>query len=129
MDMYIKIGTSQGLALYRSTRGSSKNESANLVAEHSLHTTGKTREKVATAMLGERFTRFNLRIERSLAAADQPGASSSSSSKARVVGYKHCHDLLQVGCCQAAAYFWLLPPFTLTCIVACPGADYVLTMC
>jgi hypothetical protein len=56
------------------------------------------RERVATATLGGRFTRYNLRIERSLAAADQCG-SSSTSSKARVVGFKHCHDLVQVGCC------------------------------
>ena len=97
MVMYIKIGTtSQGLTMWRSTRGSSKNESANLVAEGSLHTTGKMRERVATAVLGSRFTRYNLRIERSLAAADQPGASNNS-SKARVVGFKHCNDLWQVG--------------------------------
>ena len=42
MVMYVKIGTnSKGLTLWQSTRGSSKNESVNLVAEHSLHTTGK----------------------------------------------------------------------------------------
>jgi hypothetical protein len=99
MVMYVKIGTTKdGLTLWRSTRGSSKNESVNLVAEHSLHTTGKMRERLATALLGGRFTRYNLRIERSLAAADQCG-SSSTSSKARVVGFKHCHDLVQVGCC------------------------------
>lgn len=103
MEMYIKIGTTKdGLTLWRSTRGSSKNESVNLVAEHSLHTTGKMRERVATAMLGSRFTRYNLRIERSLADADQ-SRSSSTSSKARIVGFKHCHDLLQVGCCVCAS--------------------------
>ncbi len=99
MEMYVKIGTSKdGLTLWRCTRGSSKNESVNLVAENSLRTTGKMRERVATAMLGNRFTRYNLRIERSLGAADQPGASNSSSSRARAVGFKHCNDLWQVGC-------------------------------
>jgi hypothetical protein len=76
MEMYIKIGTTkQGLTLWRCTRGSSKSESVNLVAERSLPTNAKMRERVATAMMGSRFTRLNLRIQRSLAAVDQPGPS------------------------------------------------------
>lgn len=51
VDMYVEVGrTKQGLTTWRSTRGSSKNEAANLVIERSLHTTGRMNEITA---LGE----------------------------------------------------------------------------
>lgn len=96
--MYLPMGTtSKGLQKWRSIRGSSKNETANLVAERSLHTTGRMKERLAMAALGERFTRYNLDIERALDGT----VPSTSSSKGRVAGFKHCHDLLQVrfACC------------------------------
>ena len=52
MVMYVKIGTnSKGLTLWQSTRGSSKNEAANLVLERSMHTTGKMKQVTATGWL------------------------------------------------------------------------------
>jgi hypothetical protein len=45
MPMYKLIGYNKaGHALYRSTRGSNKNEAINLVLERSMHTTGKFKE-------------------------------------------------------------------------------------
>jgi hypothetical protein len=47
-QMYIEIGkTKRGLTKWRSTRGSSKNEAANLVLEHSMHTTAPMNEDTA----------------------------------------------------------------------------------
>jgi hypothetical protein len=49
--MYLRVGTSkEGLALWRSIRGSSKNEAVNLVIEKSLQTTAPMQEDTA---LGE----------------------------------------------------------------------------
>ncbi len=49
--MYVEVGrTKQGLTTWRSTRGSSKNEAANLVIDRSLHTTSRMNEVTA---LGE----------------------------------------------------------------------------
>jgi len=49
--MYVEVGkTKSGLTLWRCTRGSGKNEAANLVAERSLHTTAKMNELTATGM-------------------------------------------------------------------------------
>lgn len=47
--MYVEIGKAKsGLTLWRCTRGSSKNEAANLVLERSMHTTGKMTLVTAT---------------------------------------------------------------------------------
>lgn len=50
-NMYVEVGkTKQGLTTWRSTRGSSKNEAANLVIERSLHTTGRMNEMTAVGV-------------------------------------------------------------------------------
>eukprot|EP00775_Hariotina_reticulata_P012129 gene12129-12267_t len=60
VEMYVEVGkTKSGLTLWRCTRGSAKNEAANLVAERSLHTTAKMNELTATGILSDRFARFN----------------------------------------------------------------------
>lgn len=47
-EMYVAVGkTKTGLTKWRCTRGSSKNEAANLVIERSLHTTAKLTELTA----------------------------------------------------------------------------------